>query len=356
MDVLRQFTPDVEVYSIDEAFLALPPAPPGALLGHGRTRCASACCAGPASPCTSAWAPPRRSPRWPTNSPARPTAACSRSPAPRTTRRCSATWPRATCGASARPTPRCSARHGVTTARALRDVPRPWARRHLTVVGERIVLELRGIALPAPRTPAAAARRDRAHAHVLAGPSTTLDAARARGGDLREPGGREGARPRPRRARPGGVHHDAQHPGPGPAPQRPPARAPARADELHAGADPRGGELVRRMYRPGLRLPQGRRDADRPARGERPSSSRSSQPRIPVPGASWARVDAINARMGAGTVHVAAAAPGMAQQHEPWQMRQARRSPAYTTSWHHLLRVPTPPPKAGGGGAQRRRG
>jgi DNA polymerase V len=49
--------------------------------------------------------------------------------------------------------------HGIDTARGLRDADRRWARRRMTVVGARIVEELRGVrCLPLEMCPPAAAR------------------------------------------------------------------------------------------------------------------------------------------------------------------------------------------------------
>jgi DNA polymerase V len=50
-----------------------------------------------------------------------------------------------------------------------------------------------------------------------------------------------------------------------------------------------------------------------------------------------AALDAINTRYGRGALTLAATQAGSAEQ--PWQMKQARRTPRYTTHWEELAQV-----------------
>ena len=82
--------------------------------------------------------------------------------------------------------------HGVATAGALRDVPLSWARRHLTVVGERLVLELRGVPCLALGVAPASQAEHLPQPLVRRSPSRTSCHASG-GGDVRGAGGGEGA-------------------------------------------------------------------------------------------------------------------------------------------------------------------
>ena len=63
MEVLSRFTPDLEIYSIDEAFIGMDGLARG--WKRRRGRCARPYCNGPASRCRSALHRPRRWPRSP---------------------------------------------------------------------------------------------------------------------------------------------------------------------------------------------------------------------------------------------------------------------------------------------------
>lgn len=143
MEVLGTFVPDVEVYSIDEAFLGLEPSSRGALMALGRSIRA-------------------RVGRW-TGIPVRiglgrtktlakvaleaakktPDQVFSLVDAPEIDRVLEA-LPVGEVWGIGRSYRRLLASRGVHTARALRDLPDAWVRRHMHVVGLRTVWELRG--------------------------------------------------------------------------------------------------------------------------------------------------------------------------------------------------------------------
>ena len=101
-------------------------------------------------------------------------------------------------------------------------------------------------------------------------------------------------------------------------------------------------ELAQRMWKGGYRY----KKADvvlLDLRPERPEQTHLFHTPDPRRKALMAALDAVNARYGAGTLALAAAAPAMAPgrdaQREAWQMQQARRSPRYTTEWSELFAV-----------------
>ena len=155
MTTLAQWTPDVEVYSIDEAFLHLPALPSNALVPYGQTIRTTTqqwtgipVSIGIGATKTLAKLATRVAKRTPKTqgvvtltSPSEVEATLAQTPleeiwgiGPGYTRRLKA--------------------HDILTALQLRDTNDQWIRQHLGVVGQRIVWELRGIScLPLERCP-----------------------------------------------------------------------------------------------------------------------------------------------------------------------------------------------------------
>ncbi len=143
MDVLRMFSPEVEVYSIDEAFLHLAWQPAAAMTETARTIRQKVL----------RWTGiPVRVGIGPTKTLAkiamvhakkRPAQVCNLVDDPDLDALLAAV-PVSDVWGIGRSYGKLLPAHGVHTARDLRDVPDEWARRHMTVVGLRTVWELRG--------------------------------------------------------------------------------------------------------------------------------------------------------------------------------------------------------------------
>lgn len=230
---------------------------------------------------------------------------------------------------------RCLREHGIVTARQLRDAPRDWLRRQLTVCGERTAFELAEIpCLPLEQDPP---------------PPQSLQCSRSFGERQTELAALEEAlaayvqcaaeKLRREKMAAGALHvvwetsrfppEDYRAQGGAAALSAPTSFTPAlQAAALH---------ILRRQYRPGplwqkigvclLEL----RPADQcpPVLWAPPPEALRRQEAL------MQAVDRLNARYGRGTVRFAAAGLGPRR----WHMRQERLSPRYTTSWADLPAV-----------------
>ncbi|GFM37870.1 Y-family DNA polymerase [Desulfovibrio psychrotolerans] len=242
-------------------------------------------------------------------------------------------------------------RHGVLTARQLRDMPDDWVRRRMTVVGLRTVLELRGISCVEPedvqpRRSILSSRsfgtpvKLRAHAHEALTAHITRAAEKLR---------REGLV-----AHTAGVMIRAYDS----------LAAIARTADEDAGGEDRpyadfatrhlvratdytphllqaGRELLDAVFREGLRYKkvgvlltglEGRHAGQHSLLDCMTGESARDKTRD----ALMRTADSINARHGRGTLRYAAEG---ADEKAPWHMRQRFRSPGYTTAWKELARV-----------------
>ncbi len=226
-------------------------------------------------------------------------------------------------------------RHGITTAYDLAQADTRWVRRHLSVTGARVQLELRGIAcLPLDATPER--RKQLCVSRSFGRPVTTLD-------ELSEAAALFTAhvaeRCRAQRTiatrltlflttnpfREWEPQHSASATIPLPS---------ATADTLallRAAAS-----ALRRIYRPGysyhkLGVILGSFTPDTPRQGELFGDGALTPAAEEQREALMRTLDAINARFGRDMIRPLSA--GVAQ---PWRMRQARRSPHYTTRWDEL--------------------
>ena len=149
MQVLSTFTPDLEIYSIDEAFLGM-----GGFGDASRTAmpgcCAQPCCNGPASRCRSASRRPRRSPRSPITPRKRirnMAARCCCWMRRRRMRRCRNIELTDLWGVAGRLAARLKA-IGINTPLDLKRGDPRLIRERLGVVTVRLALELRGVRVP----------------------------------------------------------------------------------------------------------------------------------------------------------------------------------------------------------------
>ena len=335
MDVLGRFTPALDVYSIDEAFLDLTPVPPQERASYaGRIRAA-------VHQWTGIWVSVGVAPTKTLAKAANDTA--KHQPTGALTLHTEAeidvllrtlavedVW-----GIGARRGATLRA-HGITTAYALKQASHAWVKRHLYTPVARTQLELWGVAC-LPLEAARATKQQIMSSRSFGQPVQEL-------GDLKEALAQYATRACEKlRA------------------QRSLARVITvwlstnqfREDEPHYSRSctltlPRATaytpEIVRsafagleRLYRPGLRYHKtGIALADLVA-------DTVIQPTLftPPPDARQTEVarvmDAINARFGRDTIHLAAT--GVTQRAQRWRMRQAHRSPRYTTQWSELGQV-----------------
>lgn len=260
-------------------------------------------------------------------------------------------------------------RHGVLTARQLRDMPDDWVRRRMTVTGLRTVLELRGISCVEPedvqpRRSILSSRsfgtpvKLRAHAHEALAAHITRAAEKLRReglvahtagvmiraydslavpgcdadkeiGEIREI----------REIRDAGDVRDAggeEKPYAGFA-----TRHLARATDYTPHLLQAGRELLDTVFHEGLRYKkvgvlltglEGRHAGQHSLLDCITGESARGKTRD----ALMHTADSINARHGRGTLRYAAEG---ADEKAPWHMRQRFRSPGYTTAWKELARV-----------------
>lgn len=232
---------------------------------------------------------------------------------------------------------------GVETALEFRGVPLPWVRQTMTVVGERLALELRGVAclgvndLPGPK-------RSICRSRSFGVPVTDLPTMR-RAVATYVSRAAEKVRGHGLVARGVVVFITTKHHGAGPHYSASLAATlesrTAYTPALASAAD----ELVQRIWR--SHAPDGRALRYKKAGVllvdlalERPEQASLFEGFADPTHASLMRaVDAVNSRYGPGACRLATAAPSMGRRSEAWQMQQDYRSPCYTTRWRDLLVV-----------------
>ncbi|MDX1546316.1 MAG: Y-family DNA polymerase [Rhodothermales bacterium] len=222
--------------------------------------------------------------------------------------------------------------HGIHTALDLREARDAWVKKALTITGLRTVYELRGISclpLDEVQPPKKAITCSRSFGEPVtekAGLQQALAAFVARAAEkLRAQGSVAAALH---------VFITTKDFGPGPhyggsrtaVLPEPSAYTPALTRHAHRGLD--------RLYRPGYRY----RKAGVMLTGLRPAGSPQADLFEPANhgrhAALMEAVDALNGRYGRGTVFFAASGT-----ERRWAMKQVRRSPRYTTRWEDVLRV-----------------
>lgn len=232
------------------------------------------------------------------------------------------------------------AAHGVATALQLRDVPLPWARKHLTVTGERLVLELRGLPCLGVNDPAGPRRticRSRSFGEPVEDLATLRRAVATYTSRAAEKARALGLAPRGI-----SVFVTTKHHGAGPHWSGSLAATLDRRTSFTPALADAADRLVQRLWRD--RSPDGRRYRYRKAgvllldlapESEAQGHLWGGMP-DPKEAALMTALDAVNGRYGSGTVRLASSAASMGRRDEAWQMRQALRSPAYTTDWKQL--------------------
>ncbi|UZP67132.1 Y-family DNA polymerase [Desulfovibrio mangrovi] len=230
------------------------------------------------------------------------------------------------------------AKRGVHTARQLRDLSDEWVRRHMTVVGLHIVLELRGISCikleeaPAPRRSIVSSRSFgapvelRAHAHEAVAAYMTRAAEKLRRESL--------------------VAHSVgvfvrtnSFKKEEPQYSNFITRNLARPSDYTPLLLHEGRELLDAIFKDGYRYKKvgvmlAGLESKHGRQGNLLDCLSGETERDGARDALMRATDAINARFGRGTVQFAAG--GVKTE---WQMRQDFRSPRYTTDWKELAAV-----------------
>ena len=331
MAVLGQFTPRLEVYSIDEAFLDLSGLDEAAALAHAReiVRTVRQWLGLPVS----VGIAPTKVLAKVANRIAKkqkiPGGAVALLERDRHTEALAALATAEVWGIAGRGSAKLKTL-GIETALQLREADPPWLRSVFGVVMERIARELQGIPCLALEE-VAPAKQQIVASRSFGRPVLALD-------ELKEAVAfhmtRAAVRLRRQRSEAGGIQVSI---GTNPFnPDDPPYHthctieltAPTADTRILIGQALRGLEAI---YRPGFRykkagvmlLSLSPADRRQGTLFEAPDSARSHQ--------LMAAVDAINGRMGRGTVRF-----GVEGFRHGWAMRQGRRSPAYTTRWDEL--------------------
>jgi DNA polymerase V len=224
-------------------------------------------------------------------------------------------------------------RHGVYTARQFKYAEEKWVRKHLTVTGARTLLELRGISCK-PLIKARPARQTIACTRSFGKRIEALQ-------DLREAvatyAARAAERLREERLTASHIQVFIRTSYFGDEPQY--SNSAACKLPLATSYSPhlirQSLKLVEHIFRPGYRYAK----AGVILAGIMPEDETQLNLFVPRPPAKRLRnimqaVDSINQEWGRNTVLFAAA--GLSKE---WKMRQARRSPRYTTRWDELLVV-----------------
>ncbi len=228
------------------------------------------------------------------------------------------------------------AKHGVHTARQFRDLPRDFVRKRMTVNGLHTLLELRGtpcIELEQAPPPKKAVLASRSFGRPVTDPAEMREALAAHvsraAKKLRDQGSLAGnllVFVQTSRFIKGEPQYAASEAAALPSPT---AHAPALIDAAEA--------LLERIFRPGLRYKKAGvlLSGLEPEAGRRLGLFEASE----APGRDRARrlmraMDEINAQWGRGVLRPAAC--GLEQ---PWKMRREKRSPAFTTDWKDLPTV-----------------
>ena len=351
MATLETPTPDVEVYSIDEAFLSVP-TPPGTPAearadaeAWAHALRAARRCSGPASRSASRSRRPRRSPRPHRRGPTPAAASTASGRIPRQTRFLLALPVTDVWGVAARSRRQAARRRADGgRARRARRPPHPAApRRRRAADGLRVARRL----VPAARARARSAPLARPLALVRAAahgrrrdPPRRRDACRAGG---REAARRGARRPCRRRVR--------EHEGHGAGPHRTGSSAVALGFATN-----RSAEIIRAALLGLARAHQAADASGQPFRYRKagvtlwdigpaePAQAHLFRPPAPEQDALHAALDSLNGRYGRRTVFFAAmgTAPRPVSADRPapaWAMQQSHRSPRYTTRWPDLVRA-----------------
>lgn len=222
-------------------------------------------------------------------------------------------------------------RHGVDTARQLRDLPRDWVRRKMTVVGLGTVLELRGISCvpleqaPPPKKSIVCSRSFGRRVERRAELSEALAAYASRAAEkLRDQGSVASHLM---------VFIMTSPHTPGPQYSNATTVALPTATDYTPGLLEAAEQGLSRIFRPGYVYKKAgvMLTGLEPAHGRQlgffdPSGAEQGR-RDALMGA----LDTVNAKWGRGMLQYAAAGLG-----RPWKMRQLRKSPRFTTHWDEL--------------------
>ena len=332
-DAFHEFTPDVEVYSIDEAFLGLEERPSLSFREQGLEIKAKVykwtgvpCSLGISRTKTLAKVAQRFTKKYPEaqgvldlTDPSDQTAVLEETPV-------GDVWG---VGPSYSKLLRGA---GIDTARKLRDADRRWVRQRMTVVGARVVEELRGVScIPIERCPQS--RKSVTCSRSFGVPVESLE-------ELREAVAvyMSKAAERLRRFRLAAgvvtVFINTSRFDPGPQYSNSAtfelAYSTDATDELSAWAI----EGLEQIYRPGYRYKKAGVMLHRLAPAEQLSARLFGDERFEKARRVMRAVDEINARHGLGTVRFGVARPG-----GMWETKFLRRSRRYTTCLNEVLRV-----------------
>lgn len=225
-------------------------------------------------------------------------------------------------------------RHDISNARQLRDLDRDWARRKMTVGGLHTVLELRGVpcldleSAPPPKKAILCSRSFGRPVDTLAEMREAVAAYSCRAAEkLRKQGGVAGAvmvflMTNPHKDEPQYANAHTLH--------MPLATAHTPAF-IHAAH-----QCLARIFRDGFRYKKaGVMLTGIEAEGRRQLSLFDlARDGAPDRAALMQTLDSVNAKWGRGSLQYAAEGLG-----RPWRMRQLRKSPRYTTCWDEIPEV-----------------
>ena len=355
METLGTFTPDVEPYSIDEAFLVFSTPRPA---DRDPARLHALACA--IQERVLQWTKiPVRVSIAPTKTLAKAASEIARRRSPKVavfpradapeTRAALATIPVGAVWGVGHRSERKLEAAGVRTALDLADAHDAWVRKTLRVVGLRTAMELRGVScIPVDRAPPPRRTllRSRSFGTAVSEPGAMREALSTHAAKACETLRREGLA-----ARAVQVFYRTGH-----ADQRGPHRSVALGAGLPA-ATAATTDVVRACHRL-LRATWAARDpAGRPYRYRKagvmlldlaPADLAQAdlfRPRAPERERLWEAADRLNHRYApasGGAPSVFVAAQGTRGAGAPWHLRSEHRSPAYTTRWPDLPRLPAP--------------
>lgn len=227
-------------------------------------------------------------------------------------------------------------RHGVRDAWALRNVPVLWARRQMSVVGERMVRELQGIpCIPMEAVPPT--RKGITRSRSFGEPILRLpDMERAVATYIvraAEKARRFGLVPKVL-----SVFITTRHFGEGPHYSQSAGVSLSAPTAYTPTLIEIGLTLLHSIWRDGFRYRKAGVHLLELVPQETPQGL-LFEPPAPAYAALMRATDTVNRRYGPGTVFFGKAAPSMKNRHEMWQMKQDQRSPRYTTHWGELLQA-----------------
>jgi len=226
--------------------------------------------------------------------------------------------------------------HGVRDAWALRNLPLPWVRRQMTVVGERLVRELQGIpcvpmeAIPPTRK---GITRSRSFGEAITSLEDMERAVATYVARAAEKARRYGLAPQVL-----SVFITTRHFGEGPFYSNGASVNLTQSTSYTPHLVDRAHVLLRHIWRDGFRFKKAGIHLLDLVPEATPQGMLFETP-APRYTAQMEAVDALNRKFGPGTVFFGSAAPSMKKRHERWQMRQDHQSPRYTTDWAELYRV-----------------